>query len=53
MGLFRRFGVRTASEIDHERYALKVLRGDFERVQPRGDVWQGDGPERVMQAVRS
>lgn len=53
VGLFRRFGVRTASEIDHERYALKVLRGDFERVQPRGDVWQGDGPERVMQAVRS
>ncbi len=27
--LFRHLGVRTASEIDHERYALKGLRGDF------------------------
>jgi hypothetical protein len=27
--VFRRLGVRTASEIDHERYALKFLRGDF------------------------
>jgi hypothetical protein len=28
--IFRRWGVRTQSEIDHERYALKALRGDFE-----------------------
>ncbi|HWG47122.1 MAG TPA: hypothetical protein VN688_30440 [Gemmataceae bacterium] len=27
--IFRRLGFRTASEIDHERYALKALRGDF------------------------
>lgn len=27
--LFRRLGIRTASEIDYERYALKALRGDF------------------------
>lgn len=27
--LFRRFGVRTATEIGYERYALKALRGDF------------------------
>lgn len=27
--LFRHLGIRTASEIDHERYALKALRGDF------------------------
>lgn len=27
--LFRRWGVRTAREIDYERYALKSLRGDF------------------------
>lgn len=31
--VFRRLGVRTREEIDRERYALKVLRGDFERVQ--------------------
>jgi hypothetical protein len=38
--LFRRLGVRTREEIDRERYALKVLRGDFERVQslPRADA---------------
>jgi hypothetical protein len=30
--LFRRFGVRTRQEIERERYALKVLRGDFERL---------------------
>jgi len=27
--VLRRFGFRTASEIDHEWYALKALRGDF------------------------
>jgi hypothetical protein len=30
--VFRRLGVRTASEIDEERYALKSIRGDFEGV---------------------
>jgi hypothetical protein len=29
--VFRRMGVRTASEIDYERYALKALRGDFDK----------------------
>lgn len=27
--VFRRLGIRTQSEIDYERYALKSLRGDF------------------------
>lgn len=27
--VFRRFGIRTRKEIDREKYALKVLRGDF------------------------
>jgi len=30
--VFRRLGVRTAAEIDRERYALKALRGDFGRL---------------------
>jgi hypothetical protein len=30
--LFRRWGFRTQAEIDEERYALKVLRGDFHNV---------------------
>jgi hypothetical protein len=29
LGLWRRLGVRTTSEIDQERMALKALRGDF------------------------
>lgn len=38
--IFRRLGVRTREEIDRERYALKVLRGDFEKVQslPRAEA---------------
>jgi hypothetical protein len=34
--VFRRLGVRTAREIERERYALKALRGDFDAVPPRG-----------------
>jgi hypothetical protein len=49
--VFRRLGVRTASEIEEERYALKALRGDFR------DVAVGDGHDpartvRALQAVR-
>ncbi|MGZ5057003.1 MAG: YgaP family membrane protein [Methylobacter sp.] len=32
VSLFRRLGVRTQGEIDREKYALKVLRGDFQAV---------------------
>lgn len=37
--IFRRLGVRTREEIDREKYALKVLRGDFEHIgaSPRAD----------------
>jgi hypothetical protein len=38
--LFRRFGIRTAAEIDAERCALKLLRGDFREISrrlPRAD----------------
>jgi hypothetical protein len=30
--VFRRLGVRTAKEINDERYALRVLRGDFDSI---------------------
>lgn len=42
--MLRRLGVRTAAEIDRERYALKALRGDFAAV--RGD----SAPARARQA---
>jgi hypothetical protein len=32
--VLRRIGFRTADEISHERYALKLLRGDFGAVPP-------------------
>jgi hypothetical protein len=32
MELFRRMGIRTAREIEQERFALKALRGDFEGI---------------------
>jgi hypothetical protein len=35
--VLRRLGFRTAAEIARERYALKALRGDFERV---GRAWE-------------
>jgi hypothetical protein len=37
--VFRRLGVRTRSEIDRERFALKFLRGDFNAVRnARGEI---------------
>jgi hypothetical protein len=37
--VFRRMGVRTRKEIDAERYALKMLRGDFDsHVEPDTDA---------------
>jgi hypothetical protein len=40
--VFRSLGVRTRKEINRERYALKVLRGDFDGVAPgrTPEVWE-------------
>ena len=49
--VFRRLGIRTQTEIDYERYGLKVLRGDFQGL-PGGE--QGGAQvdaSRVLQAV--
>lgn len=35
--LLRRAGVRTRSEIDREKFALKALRGDFENVPAKAE----------------
>ena len=43
---FRRMGVRTQSEIDYERYALKALRGDFREVD-------GNGPRSAHRAMEA
>lgn len=45
--IFRRLGVRTANEISRERYALKVLRGDFRGTLPSN----GSAQEKARQAL--
>lgn len=42
--IFRRRGVRTAAEIDEERTALRILRGDFQQTKD---------PQEALRAVRS
>lgn len=46
--VFRRLGVRTRREIDEEKYALKVFRGDFDAVSKTGG-----STETVLNAVRA
>ncbi len=46
--LLRRMGIRTAHEINHERYALKALRGDFDDVNAGGNL---DPEERARRAI--
>jgi len=45
--LFRRLGVRTREEIDREKYALKVLRGDFDKLESL------PGAEKALAAVNA
>jgi len=47
---FRRMGIRTANEIEEERYALKVLRGDFDELGSAGNG--GSRISRVIEAVQ-
>ncbi len=51
MPVFRRLGVRTATEIEEERYALKALRGDFRGVSG-GDGHDVASVGKAIQAVR-
>jgi hypothetical protein len=47
--VLRKLGVRTAEEINTERYALKALRGDFQDL-PKSSESRGTAP--VLEAVR-
>ncbi len=49
--IFRRRGVRTASEIDYERYALKAIRGDFQRVGGTSEIGHSDTVRRAFEAA--
>ena len=48
--IFRRMGIRTASEIDYERYALKALRGDFDQLRSQR---AGHAEATAAQAVQA
>lgn len=47
--ILRRMGFRTSAEINEERYALKALRGDFERIISRDGIHAD--PERAFAAA--
>lgn len=50
VALFRRLGFRTASEIEAERYALKIIRGDFDGLTADGGVISNrSGP--ILEAI--
>lgn len=51
--LFRRLGIRTATEIDYERYALKALRGDFQRIPLKADPCAYQGTQEAVEAARA
>lgn len=42
--IFRRLGIRTAREIERERYAVKALRGDFDALPDTGMIGKPDVP---------
>lgn len=49
--VLRRLGMRTQTEIEQERYALKLLRGDFKEVaSPDRNI--GPSQAEVLQALR-
>lgn len=49
---FRRRGIRTAKEIDQERYALKALRGDFGDVGSAMETSHQARVSKALQAIR-
>jgi hypothetical protein len=50
--IFRRLGFRTQTEIDYERYALKVLRGDFQGLPEQGDDHARAAVAHILQNVQ-
>jgi hypothetical protein len=46
--VFRRMGIRTMAEIEAERHALKVLRGDYQDL-----ALPGDGNEQTAERTRN
>jgi len=50
--LLRKIGIRTRSEIDREKFALKVLRGDFQDVSKTPDAFKQHPASDVISAIK-
>jgi len=51
--IWRRLGVRTQSEIESERYALKAIRGDFEGIGPAASIQaDNEGMNRLLETLK-
>jgi len=48
----RALGFRTRTEIDHERYALKVLRGDFHTLPDHAEAVRQPAAAQILHMVR-
>jgi esterase/lipase len=49
---FKRFGLQTRQEIEHEKYALKALRGDFKNIQNNVDkAWNAVNTEKDRRVI--
>lgn len=51
--VLRRMKVRTRSEIEQERYALKILRGDFDNLEKQEDGHIKHDVRKLVQDLRS
>ena len=51
--LLRKFGVRTRREIDREKYALKILRGDFQAMPTDPEQLKKNPANDVLSMVSS
>jgi hypothetical protein len=49
--LLRRMGIRTRREIDREKYALKILRGDFQAMPSDPDEFKKNPANDVLSMV--
>ena len=49
----RRLGIRTRGEIDREKFALKVLRGDFQAISQDASDLKKNPAEQVINAIRA
>jgi hypothetical protein len=50
--LFRKLNFRTRKEIDKEKYALKVLRGDFDKIADIEYIETSEKPSYALDAVK-